>query len=129
MALQNFVKTSQVGSTVLWTNPTDFRHVLKNSLTVSPKQPHNVSGGTKLYNAKWTLRQNLELAAPQQNAGTTTITNGTEKVSYFLEVSGSVENSVLVLEGLEAFLANARLAAEKNGKGLPFDGTFVVSNK
>lgn len=124
---QLYVKTSQVGSTVLWTNPTDFRHVLKNSLTVTTKQPHNVSGGTKLYNAKWILRQNMELAAPQQNAGATTITNGTEKVSFFLEVSGSVENATLILDQLDAFLANARLAAQKNGHGLPFDGTFTVS--
>lgn len=125
---KKFVKTSQVGTVQTWTNPSDFSHVLKNGLTVAQKMPHSVQNGVKLHNAKWFLRENAEIAALRAVAGSNPVTEGTEKISFFFETSGSVENQAALLLRLDEFLKNVRLAMTDNLKGVPFLGDFNVTS-
>lgn len=128
MAVRNFQLTSQVGTRLTYVDPANFRHILTVNQSTTEKSLLGVSG-QKTWNSKWSTRTVMEVSLPSPAVVDPCVPcQGSERVSIFIEVSGSVANKALVLEALDRAFTNARTIGTSATAGLPFTnhGTLVA---
>lgn len=128
MATRNFQLTSQVGTRLTYVDPANFLHTLTVNQKTAQKAALGVSG-VKVHNSKWSLREVLEVKLPTSSSACTPCP-GDERISVFIEVSGSIDNKVAVLEALNRAVGNAQLVAVAGTSGLPFTAhnTLIAGN-